>query len=110
MRLYVDDIIISGNDVIGINDLKHYLMKTFKMKDLGVLTYFLGLEIQCTPLGIHQPKYVEDLLSMARLSHGQSAVTPMEINVKLQKEDGSPLPNATLYCCLVGSMINLSSP
>lgn len=96
MPLYVDDIIISGNDVIGISDLKHYLMRTFKMKDLGVLTYFLGLEIQYTPLGIHQHKYVEDLLSITRLSHGQSADTTIEINVKFQKEDGSPLHNATM--------------
>lgn len=47
---YVDDIVINGNDVIGISDLKHYLMWMFRMKDLGVLTYFIGLEIQRTPL------------------------------------------------------------
>lgn len=37
--------IISGNDVVGIFDLKNHLMLTFKMKDLGSLTYFLGLDV-----------------------------------------------------------------
>ena len=68
--LYVDDIIISGNDIIGISQVKSYLMQTFKMKDLSELTYFLGLEIKRTPFGIyvHQRKYDEDLLTTVGFS------------------------------------------
>ena len=99
LLLYVDDIIISGNDVIGIATVKSYLLRTFKMKDLGELTYFLGLEIKRTPLGIyvHQRKYPEDLLSMAGFSAGRTADTSMELNLKLRKDDGSLLSDATLY-------------
>ena len=39
LLLYADDIIISGKNTLGIGDLKKYLMKTFQMKGLGVLTY-----------------------------------------------------------------------
>lgn len=51
------------------------------MKDIGARTYFLGLEIKRTPQGmyVHQRKYVEDLLSMARLADGLTAKTPMEL-------------------------------
>ena len=45
LLIYVDDMIISGNDVVGISNLKSHLMRTFKMNGLGFLTYFLGLEV-----------------------------------------------------------------
>lgn len=59
LLVYVDDIIISGNDALGIKELKRYLMQTFKMKDLDHLTYSLGLKINHTREGIqvHQRKY-----------------------------------------------------
>ena len=50
--LYVDDMILSGNDVVGIATLKSHLMSNFKMKDLGHLTYFLGLEVTMNNEGI----------------------------------------------------------
>eukprot|EP00268_Persea_americana_P014858 TRINITY_DN16687_c0_g1_i2.p1 TRINITY_DN16687_c0_g1~~TRINITY_DN16687_c0_g1_i2.p1 ORF type:complete len:128 (+),score=6.31 TRINITY_DN16687_c0_g1_i2:78-461(+) len=52
LLLYVDDVIISGNNAIGISELKTYLIKNFKMKDLGSLTYFLALEISKSKEGI----------------------------------------------------------
>ena len=69
MLLYVDDMIISGNDAIGISELKTYLMKNFKIKDLGSLTYFLGLGISKSKEGIraHQSKYAANLIKSARL-------------------------------------------
>lgn len=43
--LFMDDMIIKGDDVTGISDLKHSLSQYFEMKDLGCLNYFLGLKV-----------------------------------------------------------------
>ncbi|CAL2258509.1 unnamed protein product [Prunus armeniaca] len=50
--LYVDDMIITGNDDDAIRDLKHFLGTCFKIKDLGPLKYFLGVEIARSKSGI----------------------------------------------------------
>lgn len=51
LLLYVDDMIITGDDLTGISDLKQSLNDHFKMKELGTLSYFLGLEILSTSDG-----------------------------------------------------------
>ena len=58
------------------------------MKDLGFLTYFLGLEVHHSPFGIslNQHKYASDLVAIASLQGATSVDTPMELNVKLRKD------------------------
>ena len=65
LLVYVDDIIITGDDTQGIARLKEFLQKKFNTKDLGPLKYFLGIEIVRSSHGIalSQRKYVLDLLS-----------------------------------------------
>jgi hypothetical protein len=62
--------IITGNDSIGILELKQFLSQHFEMKDLGNLNYFLGLEISSSFDGFYltQAKYIFDLLSRANLT------------------------------------------
>ena len=45
LLLYMDDMIIFGDDFSGIQELKDFLSQQFEIKDLGHLSYFLGLEI-----------------------------------------------------------------
>ena len=63
--MYVDDIIIVGDDMAGISSLKSFLHGQFPTKDLGMLKYFLGVEVMWSKRGIFlsQRKYVLDLLS-----------------------------------------------
>ena len=65
LLLYVDDMIITGDDLNGIQELKDFLSQQFEMKDLGYLSYFLGLEITHSTNGLYitQAKYSSKLLS-----------------------------------------------
>ena len=49
LLVYVDDIIVTGNDIEGINFLRTQLMKEFSIKDLGRLKYCLGIEVVISP-------------------------------------------------------------
>ena len=75
LLLYVDDMIITGDDLSGIQELKNFLNQQFEMKDLGHLSYFLGLEITHSTDGLYitQAKYASKLLSRAGLTDSESS-------------------------------------
>lgn len=93
LLVYMDDILITGNDVVGITSLQSFLQKSFCMKDLGPVTYFLGIEVHRCSKGIYlsQKKYIDDLVSQAHLIDDKEIATPLELNVKLTKDSGQPL-------------------
>ncbi|GKV08832.1 hypothetical protein SLEP1_g20408 [Rubroshorea leprosula] len=111
LLLYVDDMIITGDDVAGVEELKQSLSHKFEMKDLGILSCFLGLEVTSSNDGylLSQVKYASDLISKAELNDGKSVSTPLESNVKLTPMDGSPLSDPTHYRQLVGSLVCLTT-
>jgi len=106
LLIYVDDMIITGNDLDGICKLKSYLCSCFEMKDLGSLRYFLSIEVDQSSTGyfLSQVKYASDIVQRAGLTDNKIADTPLEMNVKLCDSDGSLLPNPTLYRQLVSSL------
>lgn len=83
--VYVDDIIITGDDHTEIGLLKKYLASKFEMKDLGALRYFLRMELATNTSGIvvSQRKYVLDLLRETDMLGCRLAETPVEPNNKL---------------------------
>ena len=101
--------IITGDDMQGIQDLKHFLSLQFEMKDLGPLNYFLGLEVSSSVDGYYltQVKYTSDLISRATITDRKIVDTPIEYNYCLNSHDGESLSDATLYRQLVGSLIYL---
>ncbi|XP_026450884.1 uncharacterized protein LOC113351015 [Papaver somniferum] len=106
LLIYVDDMVITGDDTDGITALKSYLSSCFEMKDLGPLRYFLGIEVDKSPAGyfISQVKYASDIISRAGLTDSKIVDTPLEMNVKFSPTDGKDFPNPTLYRQLVGSL------
>ena len=65
LLLYVDDMIITGDDLSDIQELKDFLSQQFEMKDFGHFSYLLGLEITHSTYGLYitQAKYAFELLS-----------------------------------------------
>ena len=109
LLLYMDDMIITSDDLSGIQELKDFLSQQFEIKDLGRFSYFLGLEITHSTNGLYitQAKYVSDLLSRAGLTDRKTVDTPVELNAHLTPSGGKPLFNPSLYRRLVGSLVYL---
>ncbi|KAK4402930.1 Retrovirus-related Pol polyprotein from transposon RE2 [Sesamum angolense] len=82
LAVYVDDILITGSDLVGIEEAKTYLQKHFVTKDLGRPRYFFGIEIAHSKHGISlsQRKYACDLLQEAVLLGTKPVDTPMDSN------------------------------
>lgn len=108
LAVYVDDMIITGNDPLNISQLKKNLSKEFEVKDLGQLRYFLGIEIARSHKGIilSQRKYVLDLLHETGMLGCRPASSPIEQNHKICAQNGDPIDKER-YQRLVGRLIYL---
>jgi len=96
--VYVDDIILAGNDKEEIDRIREALNKIFKTKDLGDLKYFLGLEVARSKKGImiNQRKYALKLLKDAGFLACKPIVTPMDNLVKLSSTRSVPFTDRRL--------------
>ena len=110
LLLYVDDMIITGDDLSGIQELKNFLNQQFEMKDLRHLSYFLGLEITRSTDGLYitQAKYASELLSRVGLTDSKTVDTLVDLNAHLTPSGGKPLANSSLYRRLVGNLVYLT--
>ncbi|RVW87783.1 Retrovirus-related Pol polyprotein from transposon TNT 1-94 [Vitis vinifera] len=108
--VYVDDIIITGDDEEGIGNLKKLLAREFEIKDLGQLRYFLGMEVGRTKEGIvvTQRKYVLDLLQETGMLGCKPVDTPMDPIGKIDKDNDSHPTDKDRYQRLVGKLIYLT--
>jgi hypothetical protein len=90
LLVYVDDIILTGDDTQGIAQVKQDLGKIFYVKDLGPLKYFLGIEVARSRHGmsLSQRKYTLDLLQDTGMLGCRPASTPMDPNLKLSAKSG----------------------
>ena len=108
--IYVDNMIITGNDSAEIMRLQELLSREFEMKNLGGLKYFLGIEVARLKEGIYlsQRKYVLDLLTEVGMLDCKPADTPMVQNCKLREYPDQTPTNKEKYQRLVGRLIYLS--
>jgi hypothetical protein len=80
VRVYVDDLIITGVDIDMVGKFKAEMQSVFKMSDLGPLIYYLGIEVHQSRQGItiSQGAYAEQILEKARLTDYNPSQTLMK--------------------------------
>jgi len=85
--------IITGNDTATVGKLKRFLHNHFRIKDLGNLKYFLGIEVAYSKQGIaiSQRKYTLDILKDAGMIGSRPTKIPMEQNQRLTPSEGELL-------------------
>lgn len=107
MLVYVDDIIITGNSESAIADLITHLSRRFSLKDLGDLSYFLGIEVLRTQQGFHlsQRKYIGDLLYRTNMTNAKPVHTLMCVSTSLSVRDDEELDDPSEYRNVVGSLL-----
>lgn len=83
--VYVDDLLITGSNTQLITEAKDTLHQQFKLKDLGELKYFLGIEVLRSSKGVvlNQRRYVSELIADIGLTGAKPAPTPQESNLRL---------------------------
>ena len=89
VAIYVDDILVTGYDESEISDLKAYLDTAFKIKDLGFVNYFLGLEVLRSPQGLilTQRTSTLELLKEFDCGNYSGVITPLDYNFKLRADE-----------------------
>jgi hypothetical protein len=110
LLLYVDDMLITGDDDEYIAFVKVRLAEQFMMSDLGPLSYFLSIEVKSTSneYYLSQHKYLQDLITRSGLTDTRTTTTPMELNLQLRPNDGTPLADPSRYHQIVGSLVYLT--
>uniref|UniRef100_A0A453EDK9 Reverse transcriptase Ty1/copia-type domain-containing protein n=1 Tax=Aegilops tauschii subsp. strangulata TaxID=200361 RepID=A0A453EDK9_AEGTS len=104
--IYVDDLLITGADEEEIARFKLQMKELFKMSDLGLLTYYLGIEVHQKPEGITlcQEAYAKKILESCSMEDCNPSHVPMEPRLKLSKRSQAPAVDATEYRSVVGSL------
>lgn len=97
--VYVDDIVITASSQQAIDTLITTLGRTFPVKDLGRLYYFLGVEVDHTKTGLllSQRKYIHDLHLERKIIMAKPITSPLDTFLKLSKFGSLDFENETLY-------------
>ena len=107
--LYVDDVIFTGNDDYLIENFKTVMKEEFEMTDMGLLRYFLGIEVDQNEKGIFisQARYVNQVLGRFNMQECKAAITPTVMGLKLSREDNNKDFDPSLYKSIVSSLMYL---
>jgi hypothetical protein len=104
--VYVDDLIITGSEQRDIDDFKHVMKGRFRMSDLGLLTYYLGIEVEQgrDAITLRQSSYARKLVEQGGLSGCKPCQTPMDEKIKLSKESTAEKVDVTQYRSIIGGL------
>ena len=110
LLLYVDDLFVTGEDGL-IADTKRNLATEFKMKHLGMMHYFLGMEVWHNADGIFlgQGKYEVEILKRFGMMDYKDMTTSMASKLNLLSDASSEAVDATMYHQMIGSLMYLTN-
>lgn len=111
MVVYVDDLIITGNDSNEVEIFIKHLCSEFKCRDLCILQFLLVMKIIHNfddSLDMNQTRYALDILSKNNMLNCKACKSPVIPNSKLTLNDGELLNDITTYRGLVGALQYLS--
>lgn len=110
--IYVDDLLIAGTDTGEVQHIKHTLSNFFKMKDLGLIRYFLGMDIiqdtENSQIKINQTNYLKNVLKKFDMQNCNPITTPMEINFQhdsLKRDNSETLEIESRCRKLIGCLM-----
>ena len=108
--VWVDDLIICASDIGLMNLIKQKLNDNFKMKDLGQISYFLGIEFDLSKdtIKMHQTRYAKMILEKYKMIDCNSKKTPCPVGINKELGNNSPLlDDSTIYREIIGSIMYL---
>eukprot|EP00253_Pinus_taeda_P024460 PITA_24460 len=106
--LYVDDLILTGDDQL-IMSCKENLAREFEMKDMGLMHYFLGMEVwqKDGELFVSQGKYANEILRRFHMEKCKPVQTPLAGNWRKEDATSREVVEAIVYQQLMGSLMYL---
>ncbi|KAK3121536.1 hypothetical protein QOZ80_8BG0655630 [Eleusine coracana subsp. coracana] len=104
--VYIDDLLIAGVVDSDIDGFKQQMRERFRMSDLGLLSYYLGIEVRQNTSGITlcQSAYAQKLLERTGMSECNASLTPMEPRIQLVKNSAQATVDGTEYRSVVGAL------
>ena len=113
--LYVDDILLIGNNVKMLSSVKAWLFKQFDMKDLGEAAYILGIKVirdrKKRMLALSQEPYIDEVLARFNMQNSKKGFLPFKHGVALSKKQCPSTPKdienmkAVPYASACGSLM-----
>nr|GEZ13342.1 retrotransposon protein, putative, Ty1-copia subclass [Tanacetum cinerariifolium] len=113
--LYASDILLMGNNIPMLQDVKSWLGKCFTMKDLGEVAYILGIKFHRDRsrrlIGLSKNAYIDNILKRFKMDTSKRGTIPMQPNVDLSKSQGPSTPaevkwmKGITYALVVGSIM-----
>lgn len=109
--VYIDDIILDGTSLTEFQRIKSYLDSHFKIKDLGILNFFLRLEVARSKdeISISERKYCLDLLESSGLLGSKPASTPLDTSIKLHQDTSKQFVDVSSYRRLIEILLYLNT-
>lgn len=102
----MDDIILTGSNEVIIQQVNNSLSKKISLKYLGLLHYFLGIEVHRDANGLllSQSKYIQEILHDTKMQECKGFQSPMSTPGLLLRDDKAPKTDGKVYRTVLGRL------